>query len=33
MLKSSNNMADSLAIWAFGSISEYQKYATEMIKR
>jgi D-alanyl-D-alanine carboxypeptidase len=32
MLKSSNNMADSLAIWAFGSISEYQKYATEMIK-
>ena len=32
MLKSSNNMADSLAIWAFGSIEEYQKYATEMIK-
>ncbi len=32
MLASSNNMADSLAIWTFGSISEYQKYATEMIK-
>ncbi len=32
MLKSSNNMADSLAIWAFGSIEEYQKYATEMVK-
>ncbi|MBP5511929.1 D-alanyl-D-alanine carboxypeptidase [Candidatus Saccharibacteria bacterium] len=33
MLASSNNMADSLAIWAFGSIEEYQKYATEMLKR
>lgn len=33
MLVSSNNMADSLAIWAFGSISEYQKYATEMLKK
>ena len=32
MLKSSNNMADALAIWAFGSIEEYQKYATEMIR-
>ena len=31
MLASSNNMADSLAIWAFGSIEEYQKYATEML--
>ena len=26
-------MADSLAIWAFGSIEEYQKYATEMLER
>jgi len=33
MLASSNNMADSLAIWAFGSILEYQKYATEMLSR
>ena len=33
MLASSNNMADSLAIWAFGSISEYQEYATEMLGR
>ena len=33
MLASSNNMADSLAIWAFGSIEEYQKYATEMLSR
>ena len=33
MLVSSNNMADSLAIWAFGSISEYRKYATEMLKK
>ncbi len=33
MLASSNNMADSLAIWAFGSIEEYQKYATEMLAR
>lgn len=33
MLASSNNMADSLAIWAFGSIEEYQKYATDMLKR
>ncbi|MBQ2638453.1 D-alanyl-D-alanine carboxypeptidase [Candidatus Saccharibacteria bacterium] len=33
MLASSNNMADSLAIWAFGSIEEYQEYATEMLNR
>lgn len=33
MLASSNNMADSLAIWAFGSIEDYQKYATEMLNR
>ena len=33
MLASSNNMADSLAIWAFGSIAEYQEYATEMLSR
>ncbi|MBP5675068.1 D-alanyl-D-alanine carboxypeptidase [Candidatus Saccharibacteria bacterium] len=33
LLASSNNMADSLAIWAFGSLEEYQKYATEMLSR
>ena len=33
LLASSNNMADSLAIWAFGSIEDYQKYATEMLAR
>ena len=32
MLVSSNNMADSLAMWAFGSISEYQKYANQTLK-
>ena len=31
LLASSNNMADSLAIWAFGSIDEYRSYATEML--
>lgn len=33
LLASSNNMADSLAIWAFGSLDEYKIYATEMLKR
>ena len=33
LLASSNNMADSLAIWAFGTIDEYKKYATEMLGR
>ena len=32
MLPSSNNMADTLAIWAFGSLIEYQDYANEMLK-
>jgi D-alanyl-D-alanine carboxypeptidase (penicillin-binding protein 5/6) len=32
MLVSSNNMADSLAIWAFGSIDEYQKYTNKTLK-
>lgn len=33
LLASSNNMADSLAIWAFGSVDEYRSYATEMLLR
>ena len=33
LLASSNNMADSLAIWAFGSLDEYKNYATEMLVR
>lgn len=33
LLASSNNMADSLAIWAFGSFDEYKNYATEMLGR
>lgn len=33
MLASSNNMADKLAIWAFGSIDEYRAYATDMLQR
>ena len=32
-LASSNNMADTLAIWAFGSLEEYQGYATDLIAR
>lgn len=31
-LASSNNMADTLAIWAFGSIENYQDYATTMLE-
>ena len=30
-LASSNNMADSLAIWAFGSIDAYREYASSML--
>ncbi len=30
-LVSSNNMADSLAIWAFGSLENYKTYATNML--
>ena len=33
LIASSNNMADSLAVWAFGSLAEYQKYAQEMVTR
>ena len=32
MLVSSNNMADTLAIWAFGSLDNYQDYASEMLQ-
>lgn len=31
MLASSNNMADTLAKWAFGSIENYRTYATNML--
>ncbi len=31
MLASSNNMADTLAEWAFGSLDEYREYASEML--
>ena len=30
-LASSNNMADALAIWAFGSLDGYREYATKML--
>lgn len=30
-LPSSNNMADTLAIWAFGSLDNYREYATKML--
>ena len=33
MLPSSNNMADTLAIWAFGDIDSYREYATEMVRK
>ncbi len=32
MLPSSNNMADSLAIWAFGDLDNYRTYATDKLK-
>lgn len=33
LLPSANNMADSLAVWAFGSIENYLAYANGMLKR
>jgi D-alanyl-D-alanine carboxypeptidase (penicillin-binding protein 5/6) len=33
LLVSSNNLADTLAIWAFGSLGAYRDYATDMVKR
>lgn len=33
LLPSANNMADSMAIWAFGSIDHYVTYANTMVKR
>jgi D-alanyl-D-alanine carboxypeptidase (penicillin-binding protein 5/6) len=32
LLPSANNMADSLAIWAFGSLKNYSKFANEYVK-
>jgi D-alanyl-D-alanine carboxypeptidase (penicillin-binding protein 5/6) len=31
LLPSANNMADSLAVWAFGSLSAYDSYASHMV--
>ena len=31
LLASSNNMADTMAVWAFGSIDNYREYATKML--
>ena len=31
MLASANNLADSLAVWAFGSMDGYREYATKML--
>ncbi|MDR2336697.1 MAG: hypothetical protein LBE03_01175 [Candidatus Nomurabacteria bacterium] len=31
LIKSSNNMADTLAVWAFGSMAEYRNYAHKML--
>ncbi len=33
LLPSSNNMADSLAIWAFGSVQKYAEYANEYARQ
>lgn len=33
LLPSSNNMADTLAVWAFGSIENYHQYANAMVKK
>ena len=33
LLASANNMADSLAIWAFGSMDSYHQAATEVVSR
>ncbi len=32
LLPSANNMADSLAIWAFGSLDSYTTYANDMVR-
>ena len=32
LLASSNNMADTLAIWTFGSMDNYREYATKMLR-
>lgn len=32
LMVSSNNISDTLAIWAFGSVEAYNKYANEMLK-
>jgi D-alanyl-D-alanine carboxypeptidase (penicillin-binding protein 5/6) len=32
MLPSANNLADTMAIWAFGSIDNYTAYANQMVK-
>lgn len=32
LIRSSNNMADSLAIWAFGSLEKYTTYANNMLQ-
>lgn len=33
LLPSANNMADSVAIWSFGSMENYHEYANKMLKR
>ena len=33
LLASSNNMADTMTIWAFGSLENYREYASEMVRR
>lgn len=33
LLPSANNMADSLAIWAFGSLEQYQKHAQSFVQQ
>lgn len=33
MLPSANNIADSLAVWAFGSLDQYKSYAQDFVKR
>jgi serine-type D-Ala-D-Ala carboxypeptidase (penicillin-binding protein 5/6) len=33
LLPSANNMADSLAIWAFGSMDAYHEYARQMLQK
>lgn len=33
LLPSANNIADSLAVWAFGSLDQYQKFAQQFVKQ